>query len=246
MTTSSWRQPRQTIRMLDVNIGVSRTKREAFCSGMPPAAQEAYELQFGAVARKLLDDALAARRYRADLRGPAALLRHGCRLRGEYLLGYYFLSQGQFVTAMRHFQRLQSSRAARGTNRNLSLKLAICWQWAGEPAQAEEVLVELQKRFPRARFNVGGRSVELFRRSDDALDWLRNIAGEPPAETRSRSDAWTMFRHDPARQGRGSGGPDLLTQPVWRQAVSDRLELALALQAQRDEFFRGSKWPSPP
>jgi outer membrane protein assembly factor BamB len=83
--------------------------------------------------------------------------------------------------------------------------------------------------------------VELFRRSEDALAWLRNIVGEPPAENRSPSAAWTMFHHDPARQVRDSGGPDLFTKPVWRQAVSDRLELALALQAQRDEFFRVSE-----
>jgi hypothetical protein len=83
--------------------------------------------------------------------------------------------------------------------------------------------------------------VELFRRSDDALAWLRNIAGEPPAENRSPSTAWMMFRHDPARQGRCNGTLSLFTQPVWRQAASDRLELALALQAQRDELLRSAK-----
>ena len=99
--------------------------------------------------------------------------------------------------------------------------------------------------YPQARFAVGGRSVELFRPSENALDWLRNIAGERPAENGSPSAAWAMFRRDPARQGRGSGGLAPLTQPVWRQAVSDHLELALALQAQRDEFFRGAKLAVP-
>ena len=50
-----------------------------------------------------------------------------------------------------------------------------------------------------------------------------------------------MFRHDPARQGRGSGGRALFTQPVWRQAVSESFELELTLQAQRAEFFRASR-----
>jgi len=210
-------------------------------SRLPPAAQEAYELQFGAVARKLLDDALAEgdieqifevrRRYFGSTAGYEA----------TYLLGYYAWSQGRLLEAMRHFQTLRSSRAAARYEPELSLKLAICWQWVGEPARAKEVLVELQKRFPRARFTVGGRSVELFRPSDDALAWLRNIAGEPPVENRLPNVPWAMFRRDPARQGRGSGGPTRLTQPVWRQAVSDRFERTLALQTQRDEFFRGSQ-----
>lgn len=214
-------------------------------SGMPPAAQEAYEVQFGAVARKLLDDALAERDIEQIFGVQRRYFGSTAGYEATYLLGYYSWSQGRLLEALRHFQTLHSSRAAARYEPELSLNLTMCWHWAGEPARAKEVLVELQKRFPRARFTVGGRSVELFRRSDDALAWLRKIAGEPPMENWSPSAAWTMFRHDPARQGRGSGGPTLLTQPDWRQAVSDRFELGLAFQAQRDEFFRGSQLALP-
>ena len=218
-----------------------KNEARSVLSGMPPAAQEAYELQFGAVARKLLDDALAERDFEQALEVQRRYFGSAAGYEAMYLLGCYALNQGRFLTAIRHFQTLQSSSAAARYEPELSLKLAICWQRAGEPAQAQAVLVELQQRFPRARFTVGGRSVGLFRRSEDALQWLRNIAGEPPAENGSPSAACTMFRHDPTRQGRGSGKPALFTQPVWRQAASDRLELALALQAQRDEFFRSAK-----
>jgi tetratricopeptide (TPR) repeat protein len=214
---------------------------------MPPAAQQAYELRFGAAARQLLDDALADGDIEQALAVQRRYFGSAAGYEAMYLLGCYALNQGRFLTAIRHFQTLQSSSAAARYEPELSLKLAICWQWAGEPTEAQGVLVELQKRYPQARFAVGERSVELFRRSEDALDWLRNIAGEPPAENGSPSAAWTMFRHDLARQRRGSGEPNLFTQPVWRQAASDRLELALALQAQRDEFFRSAKVavPSP-
>ncbi len=218
-----------------------KNEARSVLSGMPPAAQEAYELQFGAIARKLLDDALAEGDIEQALEVQRRYFGSAAGYEAMYLLGCYALNQGRFLTAIRHFQTLQSSSAAARYEPELSLKLAICWQWAGEPAQSQAMLVELQKRFAQARFAVGGRSVELFRRSDDALQWLRNIAGEPPAENGSPSAACTMFRHDPTRQGRGSGKPALFTQPVWRQAASDRLELALALQAQRDEFFRGAK-----
>ncbi len=218
-----------------------KNEARSVLGSMPPAAQEAYELQFGAVARKLLDDALAERDIERTFEVQRRYFGSTAGYEATYLLGYESLNQGRFLTAIRHFQTLQSSSAAERYEPELSLKLAICWQWAGEPAQAQAMLVELQQRFPRTRFAVGARSVELFRRSEDALDWLRNIAGEPPVENGSPSAAWTMFRHDPARQGRGCGKPNLFTQPVWRQAASDRLELALALQAQRDEFFRGAK-----
>jgi tetratricopeptide (TPR) repeat protein len=218
-----------------------KNEARSVLSGMPPAAQQAYELRFGAVARQLLDDALAEGDLEQALEVQRRYFGSAAGYEAMYLLGCYALNQGRSLTAIRHFQTLQSSSAAARYEPELSLKLAICWQWAGEPTEAQAVLVELQKRIPRARFVVGGRSVELFRRSEDALDWLRNIAGEPPAENGSPSAAWTMFRHDPARQGRGSGGPNLSTQPVWRQAAADRLELALALQAQRDEFFRGAE-----
>lgn len=210
-------------------------------NNMLPVAQQAYELQFGAVARELLDDALAESDIGQVLEVQQRYFGTAAGYEATYLLGYDSWSQGRLLEAMRHFQRLQSSSAAARYEPELSLKLAICWLWAGEPAQAQAVLVELQKRFPLSRFTVDGRAVELFRRSDDALGWLRNIAGEPPAENRSPSAARTMFGHDPARQGRASARPNLFTQPVWRQAVSDRLELALALQAQQDEFSRVSE-----
>ncbi len=218
-----------------------KNEARSVLSDLPPAAQEAYELQFGAVARQLLDDASTTsniekvlevhRRYFGSIAGYEA----------TYLLGCFSLNQGQYLTAMRHFQTVQSSRAAARYEPQLSLKLAICLQGAGEPDRAKDVLVELQQRFPEARVAAGGQSVELFQRSDDALQWLRNIAGEPPAESKLPSGPWTVFRHAPARPGRGSGGPKLFTQPAWRQAVADRFDLALALQAQRDELVRGSK-----
>jgi outer membrane protein assembly factor BamB len=222
-----------------------KNEARSILSDMPPAAQEAYELQFGAVARQLLDDAVAERDIERIFEVQRRYFGSAAGYEATYLLGFYSLNQGRFLAALRHLQTLHSSRAAARYEPELSLKLAVCWQSAGEPARAKEVLVELQKRFPRAQFAVGGQSVELFRSSDDALQWLRNIAGEFPAENRSPTVHWTMFRQDPARQGRGSGGPTAFTRPVWRQPVSDRLEWALALQAQQNEVFGGSNVAAP-
>ena len=210
MTTSSW--PATQADGPNAGRQYRSLKKEArsVLSGMPPAAQEAYELQFGAVARQLLDEpwrkAISSKHSEVQQRyfGTAA------GYEATYLLGYYALNQGRFLTAMRHFQRLQVQQSGARYEPELSLKLAICWQWLGEPAQAKEVLVELQKRFPQARFAVGGRSVELFRRSDDALQWLRNIAGEPPAENRSLS---VHVDHVSPRSG-SSGSRQRQARPV--------------------------------
>jgi outer membrane protein assembly factor BamB len=81
-------------------------------SDMPPAAQEAYELQFGAVARRLLDEALAERDIEQILEVQRRYFGSTAGYEATYLLGYFCLNQGRFLTAMRHFQTLRSSRAA--------------------------------------------------------------------------------------------------------------------------------------
>ena len=144
---------------------------------LSPAAREAYELQFGSLARRRLEEALATgnierisdvqRRYCHTTAGYEAL----------YVLGNYYLDDYRFLTAAHCFQALQATGAASRYEPYLSLKLAVCWLRAGEPARAREVLVALQRQSPDARFKLGGRTVELFRRPDDALEWLQRFGG---------------------------------------------------------------------
>lgn len=209
-------------------------------SGMPTAAQEAYELRYGAIARKLLDDAisindfeqisLVQRRYFPTKAGHDA----------QYLLGTLFLDQGRFGQAARCFQTLRGSRQANRFEPNLSLKLLICRLQAGETTRAEELLNDLRKRFPEARLQLGGQTRQLLERQDKVPEWLARITDTPRISTDAPSDDWAMFRNDPARSGLGNGCLGMLTQPLWRQAVSQSVEVELTLQAQRDDFYRAA------
>ncbi|QDU92398.1 outer membrane protein assembly factor BamB family protein [Lignipirellula cremea] len=209
-------------------------------SRMPNAAQAAYELQFGAVAHKLLDDAVSARDIEQIFSVQRRYFHTKAGHEARYLLGNIYWDHGRFGRAANCFQTLLVSRQATRFEPYLSLKLAICWLWTGDATRAEEVLLDLQKRFPEARLKLGGQTVELFQRPDEALEWLRRITGTPRLSVGSRRSDWSMFRHDPARLGRGNGRIGMLRQPIWRQAVSQSFEVELTLQAQREEFYRAS------
>ena len=64
-----------------------KNEARSILSGMPSAAQEAYELQFGAIARKLLDDALAEGDLEQALEVQRRYFGTRCRLRGKVSVG---------------------------------------------------------------------------------------------------------------------------------------------------------------
>jgi len=197
---------------------------------MPREGRELYELQYGARARQMLEEAVAA----GDVARLAEVSRRFFHTRSGYqatlLLGLHHFDHGRPLAGALTLQRL---REAVGGSDDfepaLSLATATCWLQDGMPEKAREVLVALRARHPSMKVEVAGRNVPLFAKDSGALDWLVAMVGPQSAAALTEADRWLMFRGDAARNAATAGSAPLLNMR-WRvpsiddPAVEDILE----------------------
>ena len=150
---------------------------------MPAEGKASYELQYGAQARKMLAEAIAA----GDADALAAISRQFFHTKAgyeaTYLLGTSEMELGRPLAAALCLRRLQeSAQAAAPFEPTLSLKLAACWLRAAMPSQAAAVLVQLKGAAPNAEFHVAGKTRKLFSNDSQALAG----SARPPAIRGSR------------------------------------------------------------
>jgi len=177
---------------------------------LPREGRDLYELQFGARARAMLDEALEAR-------SPALLgeitrrfvhTRAGAR--AAFLLGLDYFERGRPLAGALCLQRLRDlpTEEQAAFEPALSLTLAVCRLQAGMAEKAEEALRDLQRRDPSVRWTVAGR--ETPRDSAALLKWLSGAVGRPADDADSQSsNDWPMFRGNPQRMAAASGGAPL-------------------------------------
>lgn len=202
--------------------------------GMPKKGREVYELSFGAEARKLLDEAVAE--------GDLAKLTEVTRMffhtkagyEGTMLMGRYQLDRGRPLAGALCLKRVADSPAALDEfDPELSLLLAACWLQAGAPNKAEETLVSLQNRKPKATVRVGGEDIKLFEKPSDALAWLQKNLGDQQLFGPREASQWAMFRGDAARNATSNGSAPLLSFR-WRvPTVNDKEDEKLVGQANK-------------
>ena len=188
---------------------------------MPREGRELYELQYGARARQMLEEAVAA----GDVARLAEVSRRFFHTRSGYeatlLLGLHHFDHGRPLAGALTLQRL---REAPGSSDDfepvLSLATATCWLQAGMPEKAREVLVVLRARHPSMKVEVAGRNVPLFAKDSGALDWLVAMVGPQFAAAPAEADRWLMFRGDAARNAATAGSAPLLNMR-WRVPSTD-------------------------
>ena len=190
---------------------------------MPREGRELYELQYGARARRMLDEALGVGRRRARwprFRGgsftPAAAIRP------RFCSGLHHFDHGRPLAGALTLAAVAGGGAVREEMEPaLSLTMAACWLQAGVTEKARETLVSLRQRHPTLRVAVAGREVpHLHRRRGSG-----RLAGGPDrtaaaAAGPAKADHWLMFRGDAARNAASAGGTPLLNMR-WRVAVTD-------------------------
>ncbi len=190
-------------------------------SKLPPDGRESYELQFGARARQLLQEATAS----GDLTRVADVSRRffytQAGAEATYLLGRHFLDQNRPLAAVMCFERLREvPRAAAPLEPALSLSLATCWLRAGQPEKARQTLGEFRRRYSDGEVSLAGKPVKLFAGEGQALAWMEQNFGKQPPVAAAETDQWVMFRGDETRNAASSGGPPLLSLR-WRQRTCD-------------------------
>lgn len=182
---------------------------------MPAEGRASYELQYGAHARQMLNEALAD----GDLAALAEVSRRFFHTDASYdatlILGSHLLDHGQPLAAALCFERLRRSGPhARGLEPMLSIRLASCWVRAGLMDKAQATLHELATQRNADTVRIAGEDVPLFTDDDEALAWINRHLGSPQQVAGGQHDRWLMFGGNAARNGSAAGGEPLL-EPRW-------------------------------
>jgi len=224
-----------------------KAEAQRLIGSMPEAGREAYELEYGAVARRALERAAAA----GDLAGLADVSRQYFHTRAgyeaTYLLALANLDRNQPLAAALCLKRLQESPAAARLEPGLSFMLAVCWQRAGVTANAAAVLLDLRRRLPEGKLTVAGKRLPLAALPEassrdaaaQAVAWLERVAGTAalPSLDAAREE-WVLFRGSPARNARTRGGMPLLNRRWAVRVINDPFaqeELSRLAQAEADQ-----------
>ena len=202
---------------------------------MPQKGRELYELEFGSVAGRMLDEALTA----SDIDGLAEVSRRFFHTRAgneaTLVLGFHHLDHGRPMAGGLTFERLrESSPNADQYEPTLSLALATCWLQAGEPEKAWSVLESLESGHRGVSVQVAGKEVRLGSLKDGLVSWLAGAIGPAPESDKSRANQWSMLRGNASRNADGGGGGPLLTMR-WRVPTTDFPEMeSLIADLRRD------------
>jgi outer membrane protein assembly factor BamB/tetratricopeptide (TPR) repeat protein len=217
-----------------------KTEAQRLLGEMPEAARELYELQFGADAKALLEE--AARE--GDLSRLTEVARKYYHTKAGYeatfLLGRLQLDRGEPLAAAMCFRRLaQTPTASRRFDPELSMLLATCWLYSGRREQAREVLTELRLRFPNpavlGSLQIDGQKISDLPLPSEAEAWLHERLGGGRFGQPRGAEQWVMFRGDPARNAVSDGDVPL---PRFRWHVptaSDPTDESLIKELRNDK-----------
>lgn len=208
--------------------------------GMPAKGRQLYELQYGADARRLLDEALregsivklgdVTRRYFHTRAGYEAAI----------LLGRYQLDQGRPLAAALTLDRVASTPAvASSFDPELSVLLAAAWLHAGQADQSREVLAALKKRSPGAKVQLVTGPAPLFGDTEDPITWLSKVAGEGQLAGALAADQWVMFRGNVERNAQSIGSLPLVNYRWSVPLVIDPSDIQKVRQLSRSLIDRG-------
>lgn len=183
--------------------------------------RDSYELQYGAPARLLLDDAV----QRGSMEALADISRKFFHTQAGYEATYLFavdqMRQGQPLAAALALERLSGTPARERFDPGLSVNLAICWARADRIEHAAKLLAELRRRLPDAKFDYAGQELKVFASGAQAEAWLSTVARSGgAADVAAGSSQWTMYRGNSSRNAASIGSSPLLNRR-WAVPVAD-------------------------
>ncbi|MBX3412093.1 MAG: PQQ-binding-like beta-propeller repeat protein [Pirellulales bacterium] len=214
---------------------------------MPRAGRESYELQYGARARQMLDEAIAA----GDMGVLSEVSRRFFHTQAGYdataLLATNYLDHGHPLAAALCYERLrQTPAASERFEPTLSVQLAACWLRAGLHDKAVEALSQLRAANPQVQVRVAGKDVPLFAPGPDAVSWLAEQLGPRANQEEVATLArWLMFRGGPSRNQSSAGGSPML-EPRWRvpTAIEPETEKLIDQHSQRYDEVEFASLPA--
>ncbi|MGH7135836.1 MAG: PQQ-binding-like beta-propeller repeat protein, partial [Pirellulales bacterium] len=201
-----------------------------------------YELQYGAEARRLLDDAVS-QGDRGRLAEVARQYFHTqAGYEATYLLGHSEMQRGQPLAAALCLERLRAAPGVAKFEPTLTAITAVCWARAGRPEQGATILRSLRRDFPNAEFDLAGKRTKIFSADAEAGAWLAAAAGPHDDQAASRAAReWTLYRGGAARNAASEGSSPLLNRR-WSVPVADAKDLEEMLsKIYQDYLERGTR-----
>ena len=187
---------------------------------LPAGGKRSYDLQFGATARRKLDQAVAD----GDMEAVAEVTRRYCHTEASQealvLLGRYHLDQGRPLAAALCIEQVQRTAAAAVHEPGLSLFLAVCWARAGQPEKSAIVLNQIRTRWPDARTPTADHPNSVAIASRPVDRWVAEWIGETRVAGPPDEKEWTLFMGSATRTASAPGGRPLMLRPCWRQRVA--------------------------
>jgi outer membrane protein assembly factor BamB len=223
-----------------------KAEAHALIGRLPPAGRESYELQYGARARHMLVEAVAAASPMALADVSRRFFHTEAGYEATFMLGLDNLERGSPLTGALTLRRLrQVGAAADRFEPALSLAMAACWLQAGGDDEARKALLALKRARGSQSVEIAGREVRLFDDTTDPVAWLVKTLGGPapaspgdqliPAPAEMRAGGWLMARGNPARNASSpAGGPLLNTR--WRVGVTNDPLVEADLQQLRQRY----------
>ncbi len=188
---------------------------------MPRRGREFYELQYGARARRMLEE--------ATTEGDATRLAEVSRRffhtqaghEATFLLGLYHLDHARPLAGALTLGRLQDVPGSPDAfDPALSLAIATCWLRSGMPDRAQEVLTLLAARNPNGAVQIAGKDIPLPGKSDELLQWLAAAIGPQAEASPAQPDQWTMARGNASRNSSSAGSAPLMNMR-WQIPTTD-------------------------
>ncbi|MGY8769535.1 MAG: outer membrane protein assembly factor BamB family protein [Pirellulales bacterium] len=177
---------------------------------IPSSGLEAYDLLFSSDAKAKLEEAVKQQ----DISLLAEVSRFYFHTQAGHeatiLLSRYHLDQGQPLAAAMRLQPLflYGSRFQQYET-EISLLLAFSWYQGGMTGKTVDTLKEFKKRSPNAKIMIGDSETKMFADSEDPLQWIENLVGQPSSFHHSIPSQWVMYRGDPTRNAESQGSEPL-------------------------------------
>ncbi len=181
---------------------------------MPREAHECYELQFGEVAQKLLDEAVESGDHEHLARLATSYFHTDAGCHARMLLARHRLFYGRHREALWWLWQLDDSPVmARRCEPELSLLMSVCWSLLGERDKALDILRRLRTDSPRAMVRIGDEQLNVDRDAQRIVRLLDETCGAGlPSEVVGND--WPTFRGDAARNAEASW-QGLLGERSW-------------------------------
>jgi outer membrane protein assembly factor BamB len=197
--------------------GLKATARQLI-GELPAEGRDAYELLYGAAARRQLDAALRGGDHDGVAHVSRQFFHTSAGYEATFVLAQMESDRGHRIAAAQLYQELiDAPRAAAQFEPQLSVTAALNQVAAGRLENAAATIQSLVKRKSDADVVLAGRSVSLPAAGADPIAWLTGIVGKPAHIVTDRGD-WLTLRGDPSRNSQTAGGPPHL-RPRWEARV---------------------------